>query len=125
MSTSAIDSLIFRDIFGSPAMREVWSDTYRTKKYLEWEAALARAEAAVGLIPPEAADEISSVCKVENVDFEAYARRRLPSAIQCLASSTRLPISVEGMPANTAIGEPPPRTSRTPPPSCRSRPLLT
>jgi hypothetical protein len=32
MPTSAIDSLIFRDIFGSPAMREVWSDTFRTTK---------------------------------------------------------------------------------------------
>jgi hypothetical protein len=45
MPTSAIDSLIFRDIFGSPAMREIWSDTFRTQKYLDWEAALARAEA--------------------------------------------------------------------------------
>jgi 3-carboxy-cis,cis-muconate cycloisomerase len=77
MSTSAIDSLIFRDIFGSPAMREVWSDAFRTEKYLDWEAALARAEAKVGLIPQEAADEISRVCKVENIDFEAYAEETL------------------------------------------------
>jgi 3-carboxy-cis,cis-muconate cycloisomerase len=77
MSTSAIDSLIFRNIFGSPAMREVWSDAFRTEKYLDWEAALARAEAKVGLIPQEAADEISRVCKVENIDFEAYAEETL------------------------------------------------
>ena len=77
MPTSAIDSLIFRDIFGSPAMREVWSDEFRTQKYLDWEAALARAEAKVGLIPQEAADEISRVCKVENIDFEAYAKETL------------------------------------------------
>src|SRR6476659_7807961 len=74
MPTSAIDSLIFRDIFGSPAMREVWSDRFRTQKYLDWEAALARAEAKVGLIPGEAADEITRVCKVENIDFDAYAK---------------------------------------------------
>src|SRR5262249_180607 len=77
MPTSAIDSLIFRDIFGSPAMREVWSDRFRTQKYLEWEAALARAEAKIGLIPQEAADEISHVCKVENIDFKAYAEETL------------------------------------------------
>jgi 3-carboxy-cis,cis-muconate cycloisomerase len=65
MPTSAIDSLVFRDIFGSPAMREIWSDAFRTQKYLDWEAALARAEAKLGLIPQEAADEISRVCKVE------------------------------------------------------------
>jgi 3-carboxy-cis,cis-muconate cycloisomerase len=38
MPTSAIDSLIFRDIFGSPAMREIWSDPFRTQKYLDWGA---------------------------------------------------------------------------------------
>jgi 3-carboxy-cis,cis-muconate cycloisomerase len=82
MPTSAIDSLIFRDIFGSPAMREIWSDAFRTQKYLDWEAALARAEAKIGLIPQEAADEISRVCQVENIDFAAYAKETL--TIGCL-----------------------------------------
>jgi 3-carboxy-cis,cis-muconate cycloisomerase len=77
MPTSVIESLIFRDIFGSPAMREIWSDEFRTKQYLDWEAALARAEAKIGLIPQDAADEISRVCKVENIDFEAYAKKTL------------------------------------------------
>jgi 3-carboxy-cis,cis-muconate cycloisomerase len=77
MPTSAIDSLIFGDIFGSPVMREVWSDKFRTQKYLDLEAALARAEAKVGLIPQQAADEITRVCKVENVDFEKYANETL------------------------------------------------
>ena len=40
MPTSAIDSLIFRDLFGSPEMRRIWSDEYRTQMYLDWEAAL-------------------------------------------------------------------------------------
>jgi 3-carboxy-cis,cis-muconate cycloisomerase len=77
MPTSAIDSLIFRDIFGSPAMREVWSDKFRTQKYLDSEAALARAEAKVGLIPQQAAEEISRVCEAENIDFEKYANETL------------------------------------------------
>jgi 3-carboxy-cis,cis-muconate cycloisomerase len=77
MPTSAIDSLIFRDLFGSPAMREVWSDEFRTQKYLDWEAALARAEAKVGLIPEQAAIEITRVCKVENIDFDKYAKETL------------------------------------------------
>jgi 3-carboxy-cis,cis-muconate cycloisomerase len=74
MPTSAIDSLIFRDMFGSPAIREIWSDGFRTQKYLDWEAALARAQAKVGLIPQEAANEITRVCKVENIDFDAYSK---------------------------------------------------
>jgi adenylosuccinate lyase len=59
MPTSAIDSLIFGNIFGSAEMREVWSDGFRTQKYLDWEAALARAEASVGIISKEAAAEIT------------------------------------------------------------------
>jgi 3-carboxy-cis,cis-muconate cycloisomerase len=77
MPTSTIDSLIIRDIFGSPAMRRVWSDEFRTQKYLDWEAALACAQAKVGVIPQEAADEITSVCKVENIDFDRHAREML------------------------------------------------
>jgi 3-carboxy-cis,cis-muconate cycloisomerase len=64
-------------MFGSPAMREIWSDGFRTQKYLDWEAALARAQAKVGLIPQEAADEITRVCKVENIDFDAYSKETI------------------------------------------------
>ncbi len=72
MPTSTLDSVIFRDLFGSAAMRTVWSDTARTQFYLDWEAALARAEARLGVIPDEAATEITRVCRVENIDFERY-----------------------------------------------------
>jgi len=77
MPTSAIDSLVFRNIFGSAAMREVWSDEFRTQKYLDWEAALARAQAKLGIISQEAADEITRVCKVENIDFKRYEKEML------------------------------------------------
>jgi 3-carboxy-cis,cis-muconate cycloisomerase len=43
MPTSLLDSLVFRDIFGTDAMRRVWSDESRTQRYLDIEAALARA----------------------------------------------------------------------------------
>ncbi len=85
MLTSAIDSLIFRDMFGSMSMREIWSDSFRTQKYLDCEAALARAQAKVGLIPQEAADEISRVCKLESIDFDAYARETLTIGYPVLA----------------------------------------
>ena len=70
MPTSSIDSIIFRNIFGSADVRHIWSDEYRTQKYLDFEAALARAQASVGLIPEAAAAEITRVCKVENMDFD-------------------------------------------------------
>ena len=43
MPATAIDSAIFRDIFGTEAMRQVWSDGNRIQKYLDFEAGLARA----------------------------------------------------------------------------------
>jgi 3-carboxy-cis,cis-muconate cycloisomerase len=51
-----------------------WSDAFRTQKYLDCEAALARPQAKVALIPQEAANEITRVCKVENIDFDAYSK---------------------------------------------------
>jgi hypothetical protein len=69
MPTSTIDSLVFRNMFGDRGVRQIWSDEYRTQCYLDWEAALARAQAGLGLIPQEAASEINRVCKVENIDF--------------------------------------------------------
>ena len=43
MPTSLIDSAVFRDIFSTEAMRRVFSDENRVQKYLDFEAALARA----------------------------------------------------------------------------------
>jgi 3-carboxy-cis,cis-muconate cycloisomerase len=77
MPTSAIDSLIFRDIFGDAEMRRIWSDENRTQRYLDFEAALARAQASIGMIPKEAAAEITRVCRVENIDFEKLEQETL------------------------------------------------
>src|SRR5262244_1559602 len=69
MTATALDSLIFRDIFSTPEMRQVFSDENRTACYLAIEAALARVQGRLGIIPLEAAREIDAKCKVENIDF--------------------------------------------------------
>src|SRR5262245_26020780 len=69
MPSTALDSIIFRDIFSTSEMRLVFSDEYRTACYLEIEAALARVQGRLGIIPKEAANEIVAKCKVENIDF--------------------------------------------------------
>jgi 3-carboxy-cis,cis-muconate cycloisomerase len=66
---SIIDSTIFRDIFSTAEMRHVWSDENRTQKYLDIEAALAKVQGRLGLIPQEAADEIISHCRIEQIDM--------------------------------------------------------
>jgi len=70
MPATALDSAIFRNIFGNEAMRNVWSDGNRIQKYLDFEAGLARAQAKLKIIPQEACDEIVQHCKVDRFDIE-------------------------------------------------------
>ena len=54
-------------------MRAVVDDRARLQRMLDFAAALARAEAAVGVIPHEAADPITAAAKVERYDLAALA----------------------------------------------------
>jgi 3-carboxy-cis,cis-muconate cycloisomerase len=69
MSVTANDSLIFRDIFGTEAMRRIFSDRERVQYYLDIEAALARVQARFGIVPEEAAEEIGRHCHADQFDF--------------------------------------------------------
>ena len=69
MPATAIDSAVFRDIFSTAAMRRVFSDENRIQKYLDFEGALARAQGRLGIIPKEAAEEISRHCNAAEIDF--------------------------------------------------------
>ena len=60
-------------LFGSAAMGEVFSDAARLQRMLDFEAALAQAEAQCGVIPTAAAQAIASKCKAELIDMSALA----------------------------------------------------
>lgn len=60
-------------LFGSAAMDEVFSDGARIQRMLDFEAALAKAEAACGVIPAGAAEAIASKCKANLLDATALA----------------------------------------------------
>ena len=51
MPSTILNSAVFRDIFTTEAMRNVFSDENRVQKYLDFEAALARAQAEAGNHP--------------------------------------------------------------------------
>ncbi len=55
MPTSTIDSDLFRDLYSTPEMRDVFSDVRTLQGWLDVEVALAKAEAALDIIPAEAA----------------------------------------------------------------------
>ena len=68
MACTVLDSLLFRDAFGTPAMRAVFDDEALLGRYIEVEVALARAEASCGVIPAEAAVEIAARCNLAGLD---------------------------------------------------------
>jgi 3-carboxy-cis,cis-muconate cycloisomerase len=61
-------------LFATEAMSAIFSDRARVQGMLDFEAALARAEAATGLIPGAAAEAIVRTCLADNFDPVALAR---------------------------------------------------
>src|SRR5882724_2672480 len=59
MPSTVFDSDIFKDMFGTPEMRAVFSDDNLLKCYIDAEIALAVAQGRTGVIPQEAADAIA------------------------------------------------------------------
>ncbi len=59
---------LFDAYFTQPAMRAIFCDRGRVQGMLDFEAALARAEASTGLIPAEAVAPIAAACDAELYD---------------------------------------------------------
>jgi 3-carboxy-cis,cis-muconate cycloisomerase len=70
MASTVFDSELFRDSFGTPAMRAVFDDKELIRKYVQVEIALAKAEAHCGVIPAAAAKEIAERCSAEALDLD-------------------------------------------------------
>jgi len=75
MPSTIVDSHIFQGIFSTDEMRSVWSDENRTQCYLDIEAALAMVQGKIGIIPQEAADEIVSHCRLDEIDMVELRRQ--------------------------------------------------
>ena len=65
---------LFEAYFTAKAMGEVFCDHGRVQAMLDFEAALARAQARVGLIPQSAVEPIRAACKAELYDFDALGQ---------------------------------------------------
>lgn len=71
MATSVFDSQLLRDMFGTPAMRTIFDERAFIARCVDVETALARAEAAEGLIPSDAARRITESADPAAFDYEA------------------------------------------------------
>ncbi|MDH3743355.1 MAG: 3-carboxy-cis,cis-muconate cycloisomerase, partial [Hyphomicrobiales bacterium] len=75
MPSIVIGSQLWSDMFGSAAMQALFTDRAIVQRYLDVEAALARAQAGLGIIPAEAAVAITAAATVDEVDWTRLAER--------------------------------------------------
>jgi len=73
-TSTVLDSALFRDAFGTPHMREVFSDWSLVGRYIDIEIALARAQARCGVIPAGAAASIAAESRIDRIDFDQLRR---------------------------------------------------
>ena len=71
-------------------MRALMTDRARLQRMLDFEAALARAEAAVGAIPATAVNEIAEACKAERYNIALLAETAIPTGNIATAVVTAL-----------------------------------
>ena len=70
MPSQIIDSIFLKDLYGTDDMRAVFHDQMLLQKWLDVEVALAQAEAEIGVIPAEAAAEITRKGKAELINTD-------------------------------------------------------
>jgi len=74
MAVNPADSEVFGTLFGSDGMRAIFDDHAYFQRMLDVEAALARVQARLGIIPANAARAITAAARLEHLDLAALAR---------------------------------------------------
>jgi 3-carboxy-cis,cis-muconate cycloisomerase len=99
VTLSSLDSDLTGPLFATDAMRGVFSDSARLHAMLRMEAALARAEAAHGLVPEELAPAIEAL-PLDGFDLVALGRATAIAGVPVIpflkAVRARLPKDLEG-----------------------------
>lgn len=73
MTAGMFDSFITRHWFSTEA-KHIWSDLQTLQAWLDVEAALAQAQARLGVIPVEVAEPITAACRHERFDTDRLSR---------------------------------------------------
>ena len=74
MAVGVLDSRLYRDMFGTAAMRAIFDEAAFLARCVEAEIALTRAQGRLGMIPAEAADAIASAATAEGLDMDRLAK---------------------------------------------------
>ncbi len=85
MSASALDSAIYGPLLADPELRELFSDQAQVEAMLTVEAALARVQGRLGIIPADAAATIEAACRDLEPDLVKLGLGTLESGIPMVA----------------------------------------
>ena len=69
MPVSVFDMQSLQHLWGTDELRAIFGEENRIQKWLDFEAALAAAQAELGIIPAAAAQEIAQQARIENIDI--------------------------------------------------------
>jgi 3-carboxy-cis,cis-muconate cycloisomerase len=102
MTDAILHSQLTSPLYASAAMRSIMSDRARLQRMLDFEAALARAEAAVGVITATGAVDIAEACNAERYNVNSLVEAAIPSGNIVLAMVNALTLDVARRNMNAA-----------------------
>src|SRR3954470_7795183 len=73
MASGIFDDALIKHLFSTDELRAIFNDRNKVQKWYDFEAALAIEQAALAIIPQEAAKDIAANASVDKVDIEKIA----------------------------------------------------
>ena len=73
MASGVFDDALIQHLWSTEELRGIFNDHNRVQKWLDFEAALALEQAALGIIPKAAAEEIAANANISKIDIAAVA----------------------------------------------------
>lgn len=74
MPVSVLDSRIFRNLFGTAEVRDVFEDESYARYLIDVETALARAQSRLGVIPADVGEILTNACNASKLDYERLGK---------------------------------------------------
>ena len=96
MPALVTNSKIWGEMFGTKEMHFLFSDEGTTQLYLDVEAALARSQSKLNIIPKEAGEKITQAAKVDIIDWGKLEKRTSIVGYPILPLVEQLSDKVEG-----------------------------
>ncbi len=95
MPSLVTNSKIWGEMFGTKEMRDVFSDETTVQLYLDVEAALARSQSKLGIIPKEAGEKITAAANLTWINWDTLKTRTEFIGYPILSIVEQLSLSVD------------------------------